>query len=200
MMGPSTQLPDQIETERLIVRRYRSGDGRAYAEMCLANRDHLLPFEAGNPALSVNSEEAAESLVREFATAWDARRFFLWGAWRKAGGAFACQVTVSPVSWDLPEFEIGYFVDGRCQGEGFVTEAVFAVITFCFEHLRAHRLRLACNELNVRSWRVAERCGFTREGYLRQTHRDLLRDDGLPSGDYLYGLLRDGYARDVMRV
>jgi len=47
----------------------------------------------------------------------------------------------------------------------------------------------------VPSWRVAERCGFSREGHLRATHPDMFLKDGSPSGDYLYGLLRDEYAR-----
>lgn len=183
-------LPDAVETPRLVVRRYQAGDSAAYFDACLRNRTHLLPYEAGNPALTVNCEDDAEALVREFAAEWGARRLFFFGGWRKDSGVFACQATVVPVNWALPEFEIGYFADQACQGQGFVTEAVQAVVGFCFTHLKAHRLRLGCNELNVRSWRVAERCGFVREGYLRQTHPEILCADGTYSGDYLYGVLR----------
>jgi RimJ/RimL family protein N-acetyltransferase len=84
-------------------------------------------------------------------------------------------------------------VDCRHQGKGFVTEAVRAVMDFCFTHLGAHRLRIHCNEMNVRSWRVAERCGFKREGFIRQQHPHVLCDDGTWSGDYIYGLLCTEY-------
>lgn len=183
-------LPEQLDTERLIVRAYRPGDGATYCDVCLHNKTHLLPYEAGNPALEVETVDDAETLVRRFAASWAARDAFFYGAWQRATGAFACQIYVGPVSWELPEFEIGYFVDKRCEGQGFVSEGVRAVIPFCFEHLHAHRLRLGCNETNTRSWRVAERCGFVREGHIRQVHAHILCADGSYSGDYLYGLLR----------
>jgi RimJ/RimL family protein N-acetyltransferase len=186
-------LPEQILTDRLHLRPYRAGDGPAYHEVCLHNKAHLLPFEAGNPALNINTVEEAETLVRRFAVDWLARDAFFLGGWHRASGRFICQVYVGPVDWNLPEFEIGYFVDTRHKGQGYVTEAVRAVVQTCFDHLDAHRLRLSCNELNVASWRVAERCGFVREGHLRQRHPAILCEDGVYSGDYLYGLLRSEF-------
>ncbi len=186
-------LPDQLETERLILRPYRAGDGAAYYEVCQRNREHLLPFEAGNPALDVYTLEQAEILVRHFAAEWAARNALFVGAWEKTTGSFAAQVYIGPVDWELPEFEIGYFVDVAHQGQGFVTEAVKAVLGWLFGDMRAHRVRLGCNEVNERSWRVAERCGFVREGHLRQTRKQVLRADGTYSGDYLYGLLRSEF-------
>jgi ribosomal-protein-alanine N-acetyltransferase len=55
-----------------------------------------------------------------------------------------------------------------------------------FSQLHAHRVRLECDETNLRSIRVAERCGMTREGYLRENRRD---PDGSFHGSYIYGLL-----------
>lgn len=183
-------LPEQIETERLIVRAYRYGDGAAYYDVCMHNKRHLLPYEAGNPALEVETPDDAETLMRRFVAYWAVRDAFFLGAWQAESGIFACQVYIGPVSWDLPEFEIGYFADTRCTGQGFVTEAVKAAICFCFDHLHAYRLRLGCNETNLRSWRVAERCGFVREGHIRQVHPHILCANGRYSGDFLYGLLR----------
>jgi RimJ/RimL family protein N-acetyltransferase len=69
-----------------------------------------------------------------------------------------------------------------------VAEAVRAVLRWAFAHLGAGRLRLECDASNVRSARVAERCGFTLEGRLRRSHRN---PDGTLSDSLLYGLLRD---------
>ena len=186
-------LPECLETERLILRPYRVADAGAYLDICLRNKEHLVPHEAENPALGVETLEDAERLVRQFAELWVERRTFFLGAWDKGSGGFSAQIYIGPVSWELPEFEIGYFVDVIHEGKGYVTEAVKAALEFCFTRLNAHRLRINCNELNRRSWKIAERCGFVREGYIRQTHRDLLLEDGTPSGDYLYGLLRSEF-------
>jgi RimJ/RimL family protein N-acetyltransferase len=186
-------LPELLETERLALRPYRAGDGLAYFEVCQRNREHLHPFEADNPALSVQNVEQAEILVRQFVASWAARTAFFWGAWAKDNREFVAQLYVGPVDWELPEFEIGYFVDVDHEGQGYVTEAVNGMLRFLFVDVGAHRVRISCNELNVRSWRLAERCGFTREGYLRQTRNHILREDGTYSGDYLYGLLQSEY-------
>jgi ribosomal-protein-serine acetyltransferase len=121
-------LPDQFETNRLVLRPYRAGDGAAYLAICLRNKTHLLPYEAGNPALNVQTLDDAEILMRQFTGYWVARDAFFLGTWQKTDGAFAAQVYIGPVDWDLPEFEIGYFVDHVHEGRGFVTEAVQAAI------------------------------------------------------------------------
>lgn len=184
-------LPEQLLTERLVLRPYQAGDGPAYYAVCLRNKAHLLPYEAGNPALNITTGEEAEILVREFAAAWVSRKAFFFGAWMKSDcTVFVAQIYVGVVSWELPEFEIGYFVDCLHEGQGFVTEAVRAALRFAFETLQAHRVRLGCNDTNERSYRVAERCGFIREGHLRQTRPDVRSPDGSFSGEYLYGILR----------
>lgn len=186
-------LPSQLETQRLIVRPYQPGDGPAYFDVCQRNKEHLLPFEHGNPALSVDTVEDAEVLMRQFAIHWAAREVFFLGAWETANNSFAAQIYIGVANWNLPEFELGYFVDCAHKGKGFVTEAAEASLALIFDFMGARRVRLECNELNSRSWRLAERCGFIREGYLRQRHPDMPREDGIPSGDFVYGLLKEEF-------
>ncbi|MBN1402803.1 MAG: GNAT family N-acetyltransferase [Anaerolineae bacterium] len=180
-------LPERIEAQRLYLRPYRAGDGAWYYAMSLRNREHLLPYEAGNPALSLESEEAAEALMRELAADWAQGNAFFMGAFRRQGDVFLAQIYVGPVNWDLPEFVVGYFVDIAHQGQGYVSEAVRAALGFVFRDLGARRVSLRCDERNARSIRVAERCGMLREGHLRENKR---YPDGSVSGTYLYGLLR----------
>jgi ribosomal-protein-alanine N-acetyltransferase len=58
---------------------------------------------------------------------------------------------------------------------------------FIFEHLKAHRVRVECDDTNERSWRVAERCGMVREGHFRENKRNA---DGTLSGTLCFGLLK----------
>jgi ribosomal-protein-serine acetyltransferase len=187
------ELPERLETERLVLRPYRAGDGPVYFAVCQRNREHLVPYEADNPARKVQTVEDAEVLVRQFAADWISRRAFFLGAWHKDDGAFAAQVYVGATSWELPEFEIGYFVDRDHEGRGFVVEAVKACLSFAFEALGAHRASLRCSDTNARSSRVAERCGFVLEGHLRQTDRRIRREDGTLGGVLLYGMLREEF-------
>jgi RimJ/RimL family protein N-acetyltransferase len=180
-------LPSVLETERLLLRCYQPGDGAMYYQAGLRNREHLQRFESGNPLLNLHSAEEGEILIRELAAEWAARNCFFWGAFEKSSGAFAAQVYVGPVSWDTPEFEVGYIADVDHQGKGYVTEAVKAVLGSVFQDLHAHRVSIHCSEENPRSQRVAERCGFVLEGRNRENHR---APDGHLENSLHYGLLR----------
>ena len=183
-------LPARIETDRLIIRPYQESDAAAYYEVCQRNKAHLAVYEADNPLHEVETVVQAQALVRDFAEGWRKRSVFFFGVWEKSSGAFAAQIYLGVVNSTLPEFELGYFADCAREGQGYVREAAQAVLGFAFEHLQAQRVRLSCNETNVRSWRLAERLGFVREGYLRESNNRFLLPDGAYSGDMIYGLLK----------
>jgi RimJ/RimL family protein N-acetyltransferase len=184
----SPDIPTHFETERLHLRCYQAGDGTMYYAVSQKNRAHLARYESGNVIMAIQSEEQAEAVVRDLAARWMARDCFFLGAFLKGTDTFVAQVYVGPVNWDLPEFEIGYFVDRDYEGQRYVTEAVRATLQFVFEHLGAHRVRLECDDTNGPSIRVAKRCGMVQEGHIRENKR---RADGTFSGTVHCGLLRD---------
>jgi RimJ/RimL family protein N-acetyltransferase len=179
-----------METERLYLRAYRAGDGAMYYAAGQRNRDHLAKFESGNVLMHLESQVHAEAVVRELAADWMARTCFFVGIFEKTTGKWAGQVYVGPTNWELPEFTIGYVADVNYEGQGYISEAVTRVLEMLFVDLGAHRVKSDCNENNVRSWRLLERCGFRREGHLRENRRNA---DGSFHGDFLYGLLRQEY-------
>jgi len=183
-------VPIRFETDRLILRWYEPGDGSMYFAVGQKNRQHLQQFEADNIILSAKTQEEAEIIVRELNLDWLARKSFFMGAFDKKTLEFIAQIYVGVVNWDLPEFEVGYFVDVDHQGRGFVTEAVKAALGFIFDYLHAQRVCLHTRDTNLPSQGVAERCGFTLEGHIRENKRD---PDGMVIGDLYYGLLKREY-------
>jgi RimJ/RimL family protein N-acetyltransferase len=183
-------VPDQFESKRFLLRRYRPGDGKMYYAAGQRNRDHLAKFEAGNAILSPKNENEAEKLVQELADLWTLRKCFFLGIFEKASQDWVGQIYIGVVNWEAPEFELGYIVGVERQGQGIITESVCAALRFLFVDLNAHRVRLECDDTNERSYRVAERAGFVREGHLRQDH---LWPGGEFTGTYLYGLLKNEY-------
>jgi RimJ/RimL family protein N-acetyltransferase len=186
------EIPTRFETKRLIVHRYHAGDGAWYYKVGQKNRQHLQRFESGNLILTIENEEDGERVIRRLVDEWDAHTSFLMGAFEKSTGLFVAQLYIGAVNLRLPEFEIGYFVDKDYEGRGYVSETVRGALAFIFQHLKAHRVCLHCSDLNERSQRVAERCGFVREGHLRETHQ---HPDGTFSGDFSYGLLKSEFER-----
>ncbi len=183
-------IPDKIETARLYLRAYKAGDGPLYYAASLRNREHLAEFESGNVLMSLENEEQAEAIVRELAADWIARNCFFMGIFEKATDQWAGQVYVGPTNWTLPEFTIGYVADVHYEGKGYISEAVNGVLALLFNVMGAHRVKSDCHENNARSWRLLERCGFQREGHLRENK---MNADGSFHGDYLYAILRHEY-------
>jgi RimJ/RimL family protein N-acetyltransferase len=183
-------IPTHLETNRLTLRCYRLEDAPAYYRMSLKNQPHLRQFESGNAVMTINSEQDAAVVIRDFVDYWTDRKAFFMGVFLKDTQEFVAQVYVGVVNWALPEFEIGYFADVDYEGNGYVTEAVKGALGFIFDRLGAHRVRLECDDTNLRSIGVAERCGFTLEGHIRETKR---HPDGTLTGDLHYGLLRSEY-------
>ena len=188
------EIPTYFETERLHLRCLQPGDGALYYAAGQRNRAHLARYESENMIMSLGNEQEAETVVRELQAEWVARKCFVLAAFERATGDFAAQIYVGPVNWDLSEFEVGYFVDVDHEGRGYVTEAVRGTLRFLFEHLRAHRVCLRCDETNVRSRRVAERCGMVLEGHLRGNKRN---PDGTITGTLCFGLLRSDLRPDL---
>jgi [ribosomal protein S5]-alanine N-acetyltransferase len=188
MMQPlDVAIPKRLESERLYLRSFQPGDGEWYYAAGQRNRSHLSEYEAGNMILEAKSSAEAEDIVRDLAAIWEKGKNFFLAGFEKEHDEFVVQIYIGEVNAELPEYEIGYFVDQEHEGRGYVTEAVRAALGFCFEALSAHRVSLECDDTNVRSRRVAERCGFVKEGHRRENKKHA---DGSFTGTMYYGLLR----------
>ena len=54
------------------------------------------------------------------------------------------------------------------QGRGYGTEALSAMTRFCFENTELQRLWTQVDVRNIASSRMLEKCGYTKEGLIRQ--------------------------------
>ena len=66
--------------------------------------------------------------------------------------------------------ELGYLVAPEARGRGVATEALRLLTTWALEELGMLRLELMISVDNAVSKKVAERCGYTREGVLRSAY------------------------------
>lgn len=72
------------------------------------------------------------------------------------------------------------------HNRGYATEAVKAMVDFCFENTELRRLWTDVDVRNAASCRVLEKCGFTREGTIRQGKMVSVWCDY-----HLYGILKE---------
>ena len=163
-------VPDEIHTERLILRPPRPGQGRIVNAASLESIEGLaawMPWAKETPSV-----ERSEEYCRRAAADYLTRTSLGLLLWHKADGELVGGIGFHHIDWAVPKFEIGYWIRKRYEGQGYCTEAVNAITRMAFETLKASRVEIRCDDRNPRSGRVAERCGYRLEGVLRQNARN----------------------------
>jgi RimJ/RimL family protein N-acetyltransferase len=188
--GLPSDISIPIETTRLLIRPYRAEDAIWYYKMSLKNKEHLARYESENPIMSFMTESDAEKTINDFISIWDGQKYRFLGVFLRDTNDFVAQIFLGKLDDQLPEFGIGYIADVEQVGNGYVTEAVSAIVKELFENVKAHRIQIETDDTNGRSIGVAERCGFRKEGHLRENKK---HPDGTISGTLFFGLLGSEY-------
>lgn len=177
----SIALPHHIETPRLLMRSYQLADASVLTEMFIRERDRLRDDFPSRASLTTEAE--VETFIIQTMRQWRARTAVYFSLWTKTSPTFVGEVGMKEIVWTIPKADLSYFLTKEEEGKGLATEAVRALVGLAFETLHMNKLQIRCAVENVRSQRVAERCGFLREGVLRS---DAIRADGKTLVDLVY--------------
>jgi RimJ/RimL family protein N-acetyltransferase len=131
-----------IETERLRLRGHRMEDFKNCAAMWAL--PEVVRYIGGKP---FSGEEVWSRLLR-YVGHWQWMGFGFWALEEKATGTFA----------GTPE--IGWVLAPHAHGKGYATEAVRAVVAWGAGHFGPARTVCLIHPENLRSVRVAEKCGY----------------------------------------
>jgi len=182
-------VPQRIDTERLLLRPPQPGDGAALnAAVCesIAELQPWLPWAQKAPTAD-ESELQCRRMHGRFALREDLVVFIFERRSDGSEGALLGGSGLHRIDWAVPRFEIGYWRRSGHGGKGLIVEAVRALNRVAFDRLGARRVEVRMDSHNERSARVAERAGFTFEGVLRQ---DALDPAGGPRDTRVYARVR----------
>jgi ribosomal-protein-serine acetyltransferase len=164
---------EELRGERVLVRPYRESDAQALFEAMNESRDHLrpwMPFADAHQTV----DESRNWIIHQMAL-WLLRDDLVLSIWEQSTGRYLGGTGWHPHDWGIGYFEIGYWVRASAEGYGYVTEAVRLLTDYALDSLKANRLEIRCDELNVRSAAVPKRLGYVLEGRLRN---DMITSDG----------------------
>ena len=184
-------IPTQLETERLVVRKYVKGDGRGLYLLLERNDNRDFLRENVEEVSSIKTDEEAEIKIRKHTAEWNARDRFVMGIWLKNGNKYIGEIWIEPKIWEVPSFEIGWFLDKGYQGRGIATEAARRSLAFLFNDLNAHKVVVITRDSNSRSYMLAERLGFRKEAHLRECRVE----NGERYGLFHYGMLKSEFLK-----
>ena len=149
-----------IETERLILRNWRTEDGEPFERH--TNTPAVMQWLGG-----VKPPELIRQIVPDRFMRWQEERgFTFWVVERKSDGELLgfCGIKIaddaaSPVEG---EYEIGWRLREDAWGKGYAKEAASASLDHLFAHTSAERVVSLTVDGNTPSWGLMERLGMTR--------------------------------------
>jgi RimJ/RimL family protein N-acetyltransferase len=166
-------IPDTLDTARLILRCPRPGDGPLLFDAIRASLDELRRFPASLPwALAEPSIDDSEAFARTGCANFIARRDFPFMMVSKASGACVGWAGLHGPDWTVRAFEAGWWGRTSELGAGLISEGVTALLAFAFETLGARRVEARVDPRNLRCERLCERIGMQLEGTLRQSQAE----------------------------
>jgi len=170
----SGEPPPILSEGRVVLRLPTVADYQAWVQERADSIDFLKPWEPRWPSDDL-TRLAFKRRIKRYWRDWRDRSGYAFFILREADDALIGGVTLSNVRRGVAQCcTLGYWTARRHAGQGYMTEAVQAVLRFSFDELRLHRMEAACIPDNTRSLRLLERAGFEREGFARSY---LLIDD-----------------------
>ncbi len=172
----------QLETKRLILRRYVKSDGPAMYANWASDRE-VAKFMRW-PAHSCPQE--TQELVENWIGQYEELSYYHWVMVLKEAHIPIGDISVVALQESIAMARIGYCLGRQWWGRGLMAEALQAVMDFLFDVVGVNRVEARHDPRNANSGKVMKKCAMKYEGILRSADRNNLG----PCDVCCYGLLR----------
>jgi ribosomal-protein-alanine N-acetyltransferase len=154
------QIPLPIKTSRLVLRRLVTHDWKDLLE--LMSDEEFFLYQDGAPLDEDHVLHWLESDAHVKLTTPE-QSFYL-GLEVQDGGKLIGYLSLTFTDPRRLQVTFSIGLNRGFQRQGFALEAVEALLGFCFEGLKLHRVAGWCDSRNVAACRLLEKIGFRREG------------------------------------
>ena len=175
-----------IRTSRLELRPLRATDVAALFKI------HSDPkaMRYWDAPIWKNDERGRAMVARDLALT--TRDYLRLGIELKVSGELLGTCALWGINAQCRRAEIGYIMGSQGWGQGYMHEALSALLDYGFTEMNLNRVEADTDPRNERSARLLERLGFSKEGLFRE--RFIV--DGEVSDSAMYGLLRRDWNQD----
>ena len=174
-----------LETDRLIIRPLNENDVADLKEWL--GRDEIYTYWGRKAS---RNEKNPELMFAPDPRPWVKRKpspDFDWGIVWKESNKVVGMIAVFDIQ-NARMGDIAYRVNPEYWNMGITTEALKEVVRFIFENTEMDRLNGRADVRNIASNKVMEKCGFKKEGTVRQGKMVSVYCDY-----HIYGMLRADY-------
>ena len=175
-----------LEGKLVRLREYRKDDISLKVSY-INDPDVLRYLESGIPyPLTLNEELKWFDNISAFK---DSYRFAIEAL---ESGKYIGDCGINNIDWKNGIASVAIFIGSKDHwGKGYGTEAMKLLLSFIFNQTNLNKVRLNVYSFNERAIRSYEKCGFKREGVLRE---EIFRD-GRYHDIIVLGILRDEYQK-----
>lgn len=174
-----------INSERLTLRAFQYTDG-----------DDMLAYWISDPKIqslysepTYTTKEAVKELLDKYISSYERTDYYRWAIIEKESNICIGQIAIFLVDDKNHFCEIEYALGNKFHRKGYGTEAVKAILSFCFNKIHFHKVQVCHKDGNIASQGVIRKCNFTYEGTLR----DFFFMDGKYVDRLFYSMLKEEY-------
>ncbi|GAB6109527.1 GNAT family N-acetyltransferase [Fusibacter bizertensis] len=180
-----TEYP-YIESEALILRKIEHDDINDFFELC--SDEALFKYKPGK---AKTNKEAVDNMINHYERDFNKKKTIFLGIYLKnenskligLGEIFDFDHKTNVVTF-------GYTINRHYWGRGFATKYTKMVLDFLINEVEINRVQAFVMPENVSSQKVLEKCGFVKEGIIRQGH--FWKDKGIVDL-IMYSILKKEY-------
>jgi RimJ/RimL family protein N-acetyltransferase len=137
-----------------------------------------------------SSRYEEEKWIEKMLEATDARNKFF--ALETKDGIYLGGIGLHNINWESGNAEVGIVIGKKeYWSKGYGTDAMMTLLNFAFNQMNLHRIYLRVFDFNPRGIRSYEKCGFKKEG--------VLRNDLYTSGEYhdtiIMGIMKEEFEK-----
>ena len=162
-----------LQTDRLILRRFMESDAEAMFQNWASSAENLT-YITWDPHSDV---EVTRNSIRNWVSSYVNPNYYKWAICLKEKSEQVIgDISIVAIDENDSSCEIGYVLGQAYWGYGIMTEALKAVLDFCFTQADFQKVRACYASLNSASGRVMEKAGMSylktitngveRKGYL----------------------------------
>lgn len=171
----------KLTTNRLILRPLQLADAESMFLGWATDMD-VVKYLSWKPHISVDE---TKRIISYWMSNYPDPKFYVWGIQLKNGSLIGT-ISIHSVHDGFERGEVGYALMKRYWNQGYMTEALQALLAYAFGVINFNRLEAHHSIYNPASGAVLMKTGFQHEGVLRQYYRS---NDGFQDSS-LYSILK----------
>ena len=161
LLSVFTKIPT-LYTERLTLRKLAVSDADDMYEY--SKRFEVSKYLLWSPH---ESRWATKGYLSYLQRQYAKKQFYDWAITLSDSKKMIGTIGFTAFDIENNSAEVGYVLSSDYWGKGIAAEALNKIIDFGFDRLSLHRLEARIMTENLRSKRVAEKCGFVCEAVMR---------------------------------